>query len=73
MSRSTAQSSEVEITYTPRPDVTSEGELNALAAVYRFILDCRTEKKATCPGGPNRAKGGSENDSSARTIIPESS
>jgi len=27
------------ITYAPCPDATSEGELAALAAVYKFILD----------------------------------
>jgi len=26
------------IAYHPRPDATPQGELNALAAVYRFIL-----------------------------------
>ena len=26
------------ITYTPRPDITPEAELNVLASVYRFIL-----------------------------------
>jgi hypothetical protein len=57
MSRRAAQSSEVEITYTSRLDVTSEGELNALAAVYRFILDCRREKKGTRPGAPDDAEG----------------
>ncbi len=36
------------VTYSPRPDTTQEGELNALAAVYRFILDCRARKE----GGP---------------------
>jgi len=26
------------ITYTPRPDATPEAELNALCAVYKFVL-----------------------------------
>jgi hypothetical protein len=35
------------ITYTSRPDATPEAELNVLANVYRFILDCHArEKKA---------------------------
>jgi hypothetical protein len=34
------------ITYVPRPDATQEAELNALASVYRFILDCRAKKNA---------------------------
>ena len=36
------------ITYTSRPDATPEAELNVLANVYRFILDCHAKKK----GGP---------------------
>jgi hypothetical protein len=38
------------ITYVPHPDATREGELNALASVYRFILDsdCHVKKE----GGP---------------------
>jgi hypothetical protein len=34
------------IRYTSRPDTTPETELNALATVYRFILDCHTKKMA---------------------------
>ena len=34
------------ITYASRPEATPEGELSALAAVYRFILDCNAKKKA---------------------------
>jgi hypothetical protein len=30
----------------PRPDVTPEAELNVLANVYRFILDCHAKKLA---------------------------
>jgi hypothetical protein len=69
MSRRTAQNSEVEITYIPRPNVTSDGELDALAAVYRFILDCCTEKKATRPGGPERPE--RIKDDPAKISIPE--
>ena len=32
--------------YTQRADTTAETELNALAAVYRFILDCHAKKVA---------------------------
>ena len=43
------------ITYTPRPDATPEAELNVLANVYRFILDCHAKKiaaeQARKPGG----------------------
>jgi hypothetical protein len=49
------------ISYVPRPDATPEGELDALAAVYAYILRCgdarRAEKKkATRPGGPDDAE-----------------
>ena len=37
------------MTYTPRPDATSEAELNVLASVYRFILDCHAMKMAAEP------------------------
>jgi hypothetical protein len=37
------------ITYTPRPDATPEGELNTLATVYRFILDCKAEREVVRP------------------------
>ena len=30
--------SKVPITYAPRPDVTSEAELDVLVAIYRFVL-----------------------------------
>ncbi len=33
------------ITSTSRPDATPEAELNVLANVYRFILDCHSRKK----------------------------
>jgi hypothetical protein len=34
------------ITYVPRPDATQEAELNALASVYRFILDSSAKENA---------------------------
>ena len=37
---------EPKIVYPPRHDTTPETELNALAAVYRFILDCHAKKMA---------------------------
>jgi hypothetical protein len=56
------------IIYVPRPDATPEAELNALAAVYRFILDdCRERKKAapaSRPKQPERTK-----DDPARAIL----
>jgi hypothetical protein len=32
------------IRYAPRPDATPEAERSALAAVYRYLLDCRARK-----------------------------
>jgi hypothetical protein len=40
MSRRTVRSSEVEITYAPRPDATPEAELNALATVFAYVCEC---------------------------------
>jgi hypothetical protein len=58
------------IVYTPHPNATPETELSALAAAYRFILDCHAKKKATSPGGPDDAED-MENDRTATEIIPE--
>jgi hypothetical protein len=45
------------ISYTQRSsDATPEGEVAALANVYRFLLDCHERKEATCPGSPDDAK-----------------
>jgi len=43
------------IIYTQRADTTAETELNALASVYRFILDCHAKKIAAEPGSCNDA------------------
>jgi hypothetical protein len=40
------QASNSHIIYIPRPDATQEAELNALASVYRFVLNCRAKKNA---------------------------
>ena len=37
------------VTYTPCSEVTPEGQLNVLANVYRFILDCNAKKLGTEP------------------------
>jgi hypothetical protein len=37
------------VLYEPRSDTTPEAELNALANVYRFILDCHAKKMAVDP------------------------
>lgn len=48
---------EARVTYAPLPDVTPKAELNALAAVYRFILDSHAKKEATPESRPDDAKG----------------
>ena len=44
------------ITYTPRPDTTPEAELTALAAVCKFVLDCRAKKEAAPESRPDDAR-----------------
>ena len=36
--------SDEQITYVPRPYATTKDEPGALAAVYRFVLDCHAKK-----------------------------
>ena len=59
------------IVYTSHPDATPEGELNALANVYRLILDCHAKKEATLPGGPDARKENPHD--SGNTSIPRAS
>ena len=40
------------IVYSQRPDALPEAELSALAAVYRFVLDCRAKKEAAPESRP---------------------
>jgi len=57
--------------YTPHQDATPEGELNALASIYRFILfENSTRKEATRTGGPDDAER-SLNEIRAKDIIPK--
>jgi hypothetical protein len=42
------KSSATRIVYSPRSDATPEGELNALTAVIRYVLDC-SERKGLPP------------------------
>jgi len=63
--------SEPRITYTPRPDATPEGELNALASIYFFVLDSAHKNAAgrtTTNGGDEKER--SRYDSLAKTRIP---
>ncbi|MBA3426749.1 MAG: hypothetical protein H0U04_19920 [Rubrobacter sp.] len=45
------------VTYASRPDATPEGELSALSAVYRFILDAHPMKEAAPESRSDDAKG----------------
>jgi hypothetical protein len=44
------------ISYTPLSDATPESELDALAAVYAFVLEARTKKRAAVPSGQEGAR-----------------
>jgi hypothetical protein len=44
------------LSYAVRPDVTASAELSALANVYRFVLDCRSNKEAAPASGPDDAR-----------------
>ena len=45
------------IKYTPRPDATPETELDALAAMYAFVLECQAKKEAAdATGDRNEVK-----------------
>lgn len=58
------------ITYATRPDSTPEGEINALAACYRIILNSRKETAAgvTSTNGDDVKE--SKNESRRKDIIP---
>ncbi len=43
---------ESQVVYTPHPDATPETELDTLAAVYRFILDCADTRDRTPNSDP---------------------
>ena len=45
------------VSYSPRPDISTEAELDTLAGVYRFILDCHAKKKAAVGTGGHEEKG----------------
>jgi hypothetical protein len=58
------------ITYVPRPDATQEAELNALASVYKFILDRRAMKNAagvTSTNGDDAERGLNDSASNGST------
>lgn len=64
--------SDPRIAYAPRPDTTAEAELNALAGVYRFILDCHAKKNAagvTSTNGDDAKKGSLKHEVRANSSI----
>ena len=59
------------VIYTARPDATPEDELNALASIYRFVLNSAHKNAAgriSTNGGDEKER--SRNDSLAKTRIP---
>ena len=61
-----------QVTYDSRPDATADAERNALAAVYRFILDCQAKKRAASPSRPDDGTKVKEDSASARLPHPSS-
>jgi hypothetical protein len=59
------------IVYRARDDATTEAEMSALVAIYKICVESHAKKGATRPGSPDDAEERSEDDSSARTIIPD--
>jgi hypothetical protein len=58
------------ITYVPRSDATFENDLDALVAVYEFILQCHESRKVADPtGDPNEAK--EDKDFDLRKSLPQ--
>lgn len=46
------------IHYSPLPNATPEAELDALVAVYRFLIERHTNRKAADLGGSEDTEGG---------------
>lgn len=57
------------ITYSPREDASPESELDTLAAVYAFILQCHADNNAAGTSGGEDDGIGAEN-VPAKTSIP---
>ena len=58
------------VTYVPRPNATQEAQLNALACVYRFIVDCRAKNAAGVTSTDGDDAKGSKHDR-ARDIVQD--
>ena len=61
------------VTYLPRPNSTQEAELNALASVYRFILDSSAKKNAAGVTSTNGDDAKGSKHDRAKSSIPERS
>ena len=60
---------DIRLTYTLRSDVTMEAEIEVLAAVYRFVLKRREEKKTVAlHSDQDDAKGEKEHVRATRSI-----
>lgn len=59
-----ARKSKGRINYVPLPDASPESELDALVAVYAFVLEAHGTKEAAVPSGQ---KGGVKEDQCAHT------
>ena len=59
------------LTYTPRSDATMEVELEALAAVYRFVLERREGKKKVAVQSDQEDAKGAKEHVRAKVSIPE--
>ena len=46
-------SSDLRINYLPHPDATPQSELEALTAVYSFLIQSHENRKAAATGGGN--------------------
>ena len=57
------------ITYVPRPNSTQDTELNALASVYKFVLDRRAMKEAAPESRPDDPERRSDEIRAKRSIL----
>ena len=55
-------SNNLRISYRPLPDATPQSELEALAAVYSFLIQSHENRKAAATGGGNDQEKGGEGD-----------
>jgi hypothetical protein len=53
-------SSDLHISYCPLPDATPESELEALAAVYSFLIQSHANREAAATDGGNDQEQGGE-------------